>query len=384
VSTETSEPVASPDPQQTAVHDADEEMRYCGLPPQPVRALPSDLDPGRAAAILEGATKWVDGTVLHYYFFDRGTDGSTVRLNDRSTRFVSWVGAAAQQDVVRESFQHWKDLGIGLEFREVTDRSEAEVRIGFLNDFDGSWSYVGRDVLQQGQDARTMNFGWDLTTPYGHTTALHEIGHTLGMPHEHQNPFSGIVWDEERVYSYFAGPPNSWSRDKTFNNVLRKLSPTEVTGSTWDPDSIMEYGFPPGLIRQPARYHEDGIRPPGTVSPLDNQYILTWYPAMKPQTPTLAAFESRPLHLGTGEQADFELRPPGTRQYSIGAFGASDVVLVLFEDVDGELRYVKGDDDSGEDGNALLKVKLFQGRRYVVRVRLYIAWQSGETALMYW
>jgi hypothetical protein len=30
-----------------------------------------------------------------------------------------------------ESFLHWKDLGIGLEFREVTDRSEAEVRIGF-------------------------------------------------------------------------------------------------------------------------------------------------------------------------------------------------------------------------------------------------------------
>ena len=46
---------------------------------------------------------------------------------------------------------------------------------------------------------RTMNFGWDLTTSYGHDTALHEIGHTLGFPHEHQNPTAGIVWNEPAV-----------------------------------------------------------------------------------------------------------------------------------------------------------------------------------------
>ena len=44
---------------------------------------------------------------------------------------------------------------------------------------------------------------------------------------------------------------------------------------------------------------------------------------------------------------------------------------MLFEDVDGELRYVAGDDDSGEDRNALVRVKLFRGRTYVVRLRLY-------------
>jgi len=56
----------------------------------------------------------------------------------------------------------------------------------------------------------------------------------------------------------------------------------------------------------------------------------------------------------------------------------------VLEEVDGELRYVAGDDDSGEDRNSLLQAKLFQGRRYVLRIRLYYAWASGQTAAMYW
>jgi hypothetical protein len=79
-----------------------------------------------------------------------------------------------------------------------------------------------------------------------------------------------------------------------------------VQGSNWDPDSIMEYPFPAGLI------------------------------------------------------------------------------LVLFERDGGELRYQAGDDDSGEDRNATLQLKLFQGREYVVRVRLYFGQGSGETAVMLW
>jgi len=356
----------------------------CGLKPQPAPQLRSDLGFDRARAIIMGRNKWVNGTVLHYYFFDRPTDGEQVLLADGSSRFVSWVGAETQREVVRRAFETWKDLDIGLDFREVDDRSEAEIRIGFMTDFDGSWSYVGRDVLRQGANSRTMNFGWDLTgDDYGMTTALHEIGHTLGMPHEHQNPFAGIVWNERAVYDYFAGPPNSWDRETTFHNVLRKLNAAEVLGSTWDPDSVMQYAFPPGLITEPAQYHQ-GLRPPGTLSPVDAQYIRTWYPPMTPSQPTLQPFESAAMDLGPGEQADFVLRPPATREYQIGTFGASDTVLVLFEQVEDELRYVAGDDDSGEERNARIETKLFHGRSYVARVRCYYSWQSARTALMYW
>lgn len=355
----------------------------CGMPMTSPPTLPADLPADRLAAIVEGLSKWVNGTVLHYYFFDRDTDGSRIRFADGSTRFVSWVGSPTQQNAVRAAFQTWQDLGIGLTFSEVTDRREAEIRIGFLFDYDGSWSALGRDVLQYGPNARTMNFGWDLTTPHGGATALHEIGHTLGMPHEHQNPFAGIVWNEPNVYEYFTGPPNNWDREKTFHNVLRKLSSATVSGSNWDPTSIMEYGFPRGLIVKPVQY-EAGLASPVQLSPLDAQFVLEWYPPLGHRLQVLRPLESAPLTLRSGEQADFSLEPAGTRTYSLGAFGASDAVLVLFEQVDGELRYVTGDDNSGKDRNPMIEAKLFQGRSYVLRMRLNYAKDSTQTSVMYW
>jgi hypothetical protein len=373
--------MTAPDGQPTR-EETERPLEYCSQPAQPALDLPPGLTTDRLEAIVQAHNKWVNGTVLHYHFFDRGTDGSQVHFSDGTTRFVTWVGAEDQQQAVRDAFAAWKATGMGLEFREVDDRSEAEIRIGFQQG-DGSWSYVGRDVLAQGVDARTMNFGWDLTTPHGGSTALHEIGHTLGMPHEHQNPFAGIVWDEEAVYGYLGGPPNNWDRGTTFHNVLRKLDPAEVEGSDWDPDSIMHYAFPDGLITAPAQYR-NGIHPPGTLSDLDREFVARWYPGDTPEPELLRAFESVKLSIAAGGQADFRIEPRGTRRYRIGTFGASDTVMVLFEEVDGELRYVAGDDDSGHDLNALLRLQLFRGRRYVLRVRLYHSWESNETAVMYW
>jgi hypothetical protein len=361
-----------------------EKHGYCDLPPQPVRVLPPDIGHDRARAIIVGSSKWVNRTVLHYYFFDRPTDGEDVRFADGSRRFVTWVGEEDQKQAVRDAFAQWKALPLGRDFEEVDDRTDAEIRIGFM-DFDGSWSYVGRTILDQGVNERTMNFGWDLTTRHGRATALHEIGHTLGLPHEHQNPFSGIVWDEPAVYSYFAGPPNSWNREKTFHNVLRKLSQTEVTGSPWDPESIMHYDFEPGLIKSPQKYREQGINPPGKLSAVDREWGRKWYPGeAPPEERRLKAFESAPLSLKAGEQADFVIEPTSSRRYQIATFGTADTVMVLFEQSGGELRYIKGDDDSGTDRNARLQEKLIKGRRYIVRLRLYWAGESGQTAVMYW
>ncbi|MEV6170856.1 M12 family metallopeptidase [Streptomyces sp. NPDC051954] len=358
--------------------------RYCALSQQSAPVFAPGLTAERLSALIGGRQMWVNGTVLHYYFFDGDSDGSVISVpGTGETRRVSWVGSKEQRDVVRECFQEWRDLGVGLHFVEVGDRSEAELRIGFQLG-DGSWSTVGKDALRVGRGERTMNFGWDLTAPGERGTALHEVGHALGMLHEHQNPFAGIHWDDEAVYADLAGPPNFWSRDKTHFNILRKLDPDEVNGSVWDPQSIMEYPFSDGLILEPEQYRA-GLNPPGTLSPADKEFVLRWYPpAEVPEPAELVPFRSATLRLGPGEQADFVVEPPETREYCLGTFGDSDTVVVVFEERDGEPRYLSGQDDGGTPHNAAVRARLVKGRRYFVRVRLHSTWGSGDTAVMCW
>ena len=286
---------------------------------------------------------------------------------------------------MRRAFQVWGDIGIGIEFEEVADIQDAQIRIGFQRG-DGSWSYVGRDVIDfPGRFERTMNFGWDLTQDPrggGLDTPIHEIGHTLGFPHEHQNPFSGIVWDEDAVYREFGAPPNNWTREQTFHNVLRKLSRQEVEGSDWDPNSVMHYGFGAGLIVEPAQYR-NGLRPTDGLTDTDKSEVKKFYPPLdQRQYKKLLPLQTELLDIGPGEQKNFVIEPERSDDYTIQTLGRSDTLMVLFEDVNGELEVVAGDDDSGTSLNAKLEVRLLRGRKYVLRVRLYLNWASGESAVL--
>lgn len=361
----------------------EEQHWYCSLPPVRERVFEPGVTPDRTSLILVSEKKWVNGTVLRYYFFDKETDGQTVFFTDGTSEWRTWTTSNAEKAVVRQAFEVWKQVGIGLEFKEVNSRDEAEIRIGFLRG-DGAWSYIGRDILNIGRDQRTMNFGWDLTRqPDEIDTAVHEIGHTLGFPHEHQNPNAGIIWDEDAVYAALAKPPNRWDRSKTFYNIIRKIEPDTVQGSNWDPNSIMHYPFGPGMINEPAQYR-NGLSPAGHLSERDKTWVKTFYPPLEADYPELKLFRSVRLKFAPGHQGNFTINPKFTRYYNMRTFGTSDTVMVLFEDEDGELRYRTGDDDSGKDRNASIRVKLIKGHKYILRIRLYYAERSGETAVMIW
>lgn len=344
---------------------------YCSMRELAPRTFSPDVSSGRAAAIILNDRKWTNGTILHYAFFEN------------QPRFAHLAATEAQKKVFRDGVKAWVDLGIGLKFEEVNNRSDAELRIAFQKN-DGHWSYIGRDVLKQGVDAVTLNldptagnFNWE--------TAAHEIGHSMGLPHEHQNPKAGIVWNEEAVYKALAQPPNSWARETTFHNIIRKIQADSVQGSNWDKDSVMHYPFDAGLITAPIEYKTKPLVPAGGLSARDREWIRTFYPpltaAMEPELPLLT---TKLIDVPAGGQINAVLKPKSNRQYSIQTFGQSDVVAVLFERTTSGDVYITADDDSGEDRNALIRQRLLAGRTYVLRIRLYHANAAGETAVMWW
>ena len=77
------------------------------------------------------------------------------------------------------------------------------------------------------------------------------------------------------------------------------------------------------------------------------------------------------------------ISPTSTREYTIQTFGRTDTLIVLFEDLgNGNYQYVDGDDDSGWNRNAKLQLRMYANRKYVLRIRLYYQWSSGDTAVL--
>lgn len=348
---------------------ASKQLGHCTLLETPRRKVEKDVDSHVSSLIIMISYKWVNGTVLHYCFMDERPE---------------WRGSDEDKDVVRDSFRQWHELPIGISFREVYDPLEAEIRIGFERGT-GSWSYVGRGAIDHQPDPtkRTMNFGWDLTTDYGRDTALHEIGHALGFPHSHQNPFSGIVWDEQAVIQYFSGPPNWWDSAKIHHNILDKIPTSDVQGSAWDPNSIMHYQFEAGLILEPTKYQDEPLVPEAGLSATDIETVKRFYPALEESKyPELQPYLSQRLAGDPGDQFDFEIAPEISREYTLSTHGNNELVMVLFEQRDGDLAYLDGDDDGGVDRNAQIVERLEKGRKYVVRVRLYHQKVRGDGAIL--
>jgi hypothetical protein len=137
----------------------------------------------------------------------------------------------------------------------------------------------------------------------------------------------------------------------------------------------MHYPLPPGLVKSPADVRANGVTRGGGLSKDDKLWVSLVYPPkldkIEPRLP-LRPFRSALLDMSSGEQRDYSLKVEATRSYRIGTYGFIDSTLALFEvDQAGTPRYVAGDDDSGENRNAMLvSIRLQSDLQYVLRVRM--------------
>ncbi len=195
-------------------------------------------------------------------------------------------------DLVKQFAKEWEMYSnIKIEF--VPNLTDGKIRVGFKEGA-GSYSMIGRDALLAPVSQNTMNFGW-LTTVndnFARQVILHEFGHALGFLHEHQTLGTAIPWDNEKVYAFYAEPPNSWSREKVDQNIFSKYSYTSTNYSSFDQQSIMLYPVPKELTTT-----GDSIPWNMQLSATDKQYAALFYPFPTPP-PTATGI------LKTGDDCD--------------------------------------------------------------------------------
>lgn len=185
------------------------------------------------------------------------TSGSVLRV-----RFMG--GTPAEQAVVREQAGWWMQFA-NLTF-DFNNAPEAEIRVAFNTD-ECAWSYIGTDAKGIPLDQPTMNLGF-----VDGGIAAHEFGHALGLEHVRQNPAWGMQWNEAVMIRDLSGPPMCWTKEQIRQFAL-KNSHDSLSGTHFDPDSIMQDFFPPEWTLNGI-----GTMANTALSSMDKQLIAKMYP----------------------------------------------------------------------------------------------------------
>jgi hypothetical protein len=139
------------------------------------------------------------------------------------------------------------DFGEAPKYRACSAASPSHLRVGFANT--GDWSYVGTDSLKYDLAGPSLNIGYAAKAPFANldkakleSTILHELGHALGLEHEHQHPEAGcndeLNWP--KVYQH-ATSVWRWSKADVDLNMKPLVTGPRLLTTPYDRDTIMHY-----------------------------------------------------------------------------------------------------------------------------------------------
>lgn len=187
-----------------------------------------------------------------------------------------------QDDLANRILSHfnaWSEWA-NVEFH----RTKTDPQIRVSRGEGGYYSYLGTDILHIPKDQQTMNLeAFTMQTPDSefHRVVRHEIGHTMGLVHEHLRKELVARLDSQKTIAYFQ-QTQGWSPSMTTEQVLTPLDDAQLTETpTADEMSIMTYQLP-GIITKDGKPIIGGT----DIDEIDKAFIAKIYPkAITPPPP---------------------------------------------------------------------------------------------------
>jgi hypothetical protein len=191
-------------------------------------------------------------------------------------------------DLRKRIIQHMNAWGATANVKIVETGTDPQIRVAREGGQNGGyWSYLGTDILHIPKNQQTMNLEeFSMSTPESeyHRVVRHEMGHTLGFPHEHMRKALVDKIDPAKAIEYF-GRTQGWSEEEVRQQVLTPLEESSLLGNTPDPRSIMCYQIP-GIITKDGKPIIGGK----DIDTSDSSFAAKIYPKKgKPAKPEIKA-----------------------------------------------------------------------------------------------